>query len=42
MNKTWLRIILAVLVIIAIIFGIRMIKNADKGTPNQSQKGNPF
>gem|GEM_PF-6450793 len=42
MNKTWLRIILAVLVIIVIIFGIRMIKNSDKGTPNQSQKGNPL
>jgi hypothetical protein len=42
MNKTWLRIILAFLIIIVIIFGIRMIKNTDKGTPNQSEKGRPF
>lgn len=42
MRKTWLRVALALLVIILIIFGIRMIKNLDRNTPNQSQKGNPF
>ena len=42
MRKTWLRVALAIFVIILIIFGIRMIKNLDRNTPNQSQKGNPL
>jgi hypothetical protein len=42
MKKNLLRVILAIFIIILIVAGIRMIKNSDKGTPNQSQKGNPL
>jgi uncharacterized alpha/beta hydrolase family protein len=41
MNKKILRIVLVVAIIIGIIFTIRIIKEANQGTPNQSQKGMP-
>ncbi|EDM36916.1 hypothetical protein PBAL39_18619 [Pedobacter sp. BAL39] len=41
MRKTWLKVALTLFVIILIIIGIRILRSANKGTPNQHQKGNP-
>jgi hypothetical protein len=41
MKKRILQIILVLAVLLLIIFGINLLKGTDRGTPNQSDKGNP-
>ncbi len=42
MKKTWLKVVLAICVILLIIASIHMLKNTEKGTPDTEQKGNPL
>jgi len=42
MRKTWLKVVLAICIIVMIIVAVRLLRGTDKGTPNQEQKGNPL
>jgi len=42
MNKRIWKVALVVMLILLAIFVIRAIKETNRGTPNQSEKGNPL